>query len=130
MKYKSSITYHSKAMADVKVFAGTDGQTDRPKTICPRSINERGIKLLKINSIYLCNILFYTHVSNFFLNGSEGVNLLFKLGPVCCMINSFLDTVRLGTRQRSSHTKSAIVQNVHGHFETSTHTYNIKRLTN
>ena len=33
---ESSITYHSKAMAHVKVFA--DKQMDMPKTICPRSI--------------------------------------------------------------------------------------------
>ena len=38
MKYESSITYHSIAMANVKVFADkqtdkqTDGQTDGPKT--------------------------------------------------------------------------------------------------
>ena len=41
MKDDNSITYHSKAMANVKVFADkqtdkqTDRQTDRPKTICP-----------------------------------------------------------------------------------------------
>ena len=32
VKYESSITYHSKAMANVKVFV--DRQTDRPKTLC------------------------------------------------------------------------------------------------
>ena len=34
---KSSFTYNSKAMENVKVFADkqTDGQRDRPKTICP-----------------------------------------------------------------------------------------------
>ena len=32
MKYESSITYHSKAMANVKVFV--DKRTDRPKTTC------------------------------------------------------------------------------------------------
>ena len=36
-KCESSITYHSKATANVKVFA--DKQTDRPKTICCRSID-------------------------------------------------------------------------------------------
>jgi hypothetical protein len=45
MKYESPITYHSKDMANVKVFADrqtdrqTEGQTDRPKTICPRSFD-------------------------------------------------------------------------------------------
>ena len=45
VKYESSITYHSKAMADVKVFADKqmdkwkDGQMDGPKTICSRSID-------------------------------------------------------------------------------------------
>jgi 3-deoxy-D-manno-octulosonic acid (KDO) 8-phosphate synthase len=34
MEYESPITYHSKDMANVKVFV--DRQTDRPKTICPR----------------------------------------------------------------------------------------------
>jgi hypothetical protein len=35
---KLYITYHSKDMANVKVFAErqTDRQTDRPKTICPQ----------------------------------------------------------------------------------------------
>ena len=38
VKYESSITYHSKAIASVKkVFV--DKQMDRPKTICPQSIN-------------------------------------------------------------------------------------------
>jgi hypothetical protein len=37
MKYQSSITYHSKDMANVKVFA--DRQTNRPKTICPQSFD-------------------------------------------------------------------------------------------
>ena len=37
MKYEISITYHSKAMANVKDFA--DRQTDGPKTICPQSID-------------------------------------------------------------------------------------------
>ena len=37
MKYESSITYHPKAVAKIKVFA--DKQRDRPKTICPQSIN-------------------------------------------------------------------------------------------
>jgi hypothetical protein len=46
MKYGDPITYHSKDMANVNVFADiqidrqinrrTDKQTDRPKTICPR----------------------------------------------------------------------------------------------
>ena len=50
---ENSITYHSKAMTNVKVFADkqpvertdgrthgqTDGQKNRPKTICPRSID-------------------------------------------------------------------------------------------
>ena len=41
MKYKGCITYDSKAMANVKVFVDkqTDGQADRPNTVCPRSIN-------------------------------------------------------------------------------------------
>ena len=44
VKYKSSITYHSKAMAKVKVFCRqtnrkTDRQTERQKTICSRSID-------------------------------------------------------------------------------------------
>jgi hypothetical protein len=46
MKYESRITYHPKDMANVKVFADrqtdtqtTDRQTDRPKTICPRSFD-------------------------------------------------------------------------------------------
>ena len=41
VKYESPITYHSKDMANVKVFADrqTDKQTDRPKTICPRSFD-------------------------------------------------------------------------------------------
>ena len=37
VKYESPITYQSKAMANVKVFA--DKHTDRPNTICPRSID-------------------------------------------------------------------------------------------
>jgi hypothetical protein len=37
MKYESPITYHSKDMVNVKVFA--DRQTDRPKTICPLSFD-------------------------------------------------------------------------------------------
>jgi hypothetical protein len=45
MKYESPITCHSKDMANVKVFADRetdrrmDEQTDRPKTICPRSFD-------------------------------------------------------------------------------------------
>ena len=45
VKYESSITYHSKAMANVKVVADkqtdnlTDGQTDKTKTISPQSID-------------------------------------------------------------------------------------------
>jgi hypothetical protein len=45
MKYESPITYHGKDMANVKVFADRqtnrrmDKQTDRPKTICPRSFD-------------------------------------------------------------------------------------------
>ena len=43
VKYESSIAYHSKAMANVEVFADKqtqmDRQTDGPKTICPRSID-------------------------------------------------------------------------------------------
>ena len=41
VKYESSITYHSKAMANVKVFADKQaekragGQTGQPKTTCP-----------------------------------------------------------------------------------------------
>jgi hypothetical protein len=38
MKYESPITYHSKDMANVKVFE-MDRQMDRPKTICPRSFD-------------------------------------------------------------------------------------------
>jgi hypothetical protein len=38
MKYESLITYHSKDMANAKVFL-KDNQTDRPKTICPRSFD-------------------------------------------------------------------------------------------
>ena len=37
MKYERFITYHLKAMANVKVFV--DKQIDMPKSICPRSIN-------------------------------------------------------------------------------------------
>jgi hypothetical protein len=37
VKYESPITYHLKDIANVKVFA--DKQTDRPKTICPRSFD-------------------------------------------------------------------------------------------
>jgi hypothetical protein len=39
--YEILITYHSKDMANVKVFADrqTNRQMDRPKTICPRSFN-------------------------------------------------------------------------------------------
>ena len=33
MKYESSITYHSKVMANIKVF--TEKETDRAKAICP-----------------------------------------------------------------------------------------------
>jgi hypothetical protein len=42
MKYESPITYHSKDMANVKVFADrqTNKQMDRPKTICPRSFDK------------------------------------------------------------------------------------------
>ena len=45
MKYEGPSSYQSKDMANVKVFADkqtnkrTDGQTDGPKTICPRSID-------------------------------------------------------------------------------------------
>ena len=42
MKYESSITYHLKAIANVKFLLTNklaDGQTDRPKTICPRPID-------------------------------------------------------------------------------------------
>jgi hypothetical protein len=51
MKYESPITYHSKDMDNVKVFTDrqTDKQTDRPKTIFPRSYCGhdliRGIKI-------------------------------------------------------------------------------------
>jgi hypothetical protein len=41
MKYESPITYHSKDMANVESFCR---QTDRPKTICPRSFYG-GIKI-------------------------------------------------------------------------------------
>ena len=46
MKYESFITYHSKAMVNVKVFADkqTDGQIDRPKTICPISVDVATLK--------------------------------------------------------------------------------------
>ena len=65
MKYESPITYHSKVIANVKVFAMdkqtnrqtnrqtdkqtnrlTDKQTDRPKTICPQICDSGGIKSL------------------------------------------------------------------------------------
>ena len=36
MKYESCMTYHSKVMANVNFFCG---QTDKAKTICPRSID-------------------------------------------------------------------------------------------
>ena len=36
MRNKKTITYHSKAMGNVKVVA--DNKTDRPKTVCPRSM--------------------------------------------------------------------------------------------
>ena len=36
VKYERFTTYHSKTMVNVKVFA--EKQTDRPKTICTRSI--------------------------------------------------------------------------------------------
>jgi hypothetical protein len=41
MKYESPIAYHSKDMANIKVFADreTDKQTDRPNTICHRSFD-------------------------------------------------------------------------------------------
>jgi hypothetical protein len=45
MKYESPITFHSKDIANVKVFADkqtdkqTDRQTDRPKTISPGSFD-------------------------------------------------------------------------------------------
>ena len=45
VKYESFITSHSKAMANVKVFADKqtkrwpDRQTDKPKSICPQSID-------------------------------------------------------------------------------------------
>jgi hypothetical protein len=41
MKYENPITYHSKDMANVKVFADRqkNRETDRPKTICPRSFD-------------------------------------------------------------------------------------------
>ena len=45
VKHKGPNSYQSKGMANVKVTEGkqtdkkTDGQTDRLKTICPRSIN-------------------------------------------------------------------------------------------
>jgi hypothetical protein len=42
MKYESPITYHSKDMVNVKVFA--DRQTDRPKIICPRSFDMGALK--------------------------------------------------------------------------------------
>ena len=51
MKYESSVTYHSKAMAR---------QTDRPKTICPISIDAgaernkcRCLDILKLRSYHL-----------------------------------------------------------------------------
>jgi hypothetical protein len=46
MKYESLITYHSKDMANFKVFADrqTDEQTDRSKTICPQSFDMWGHK--------------------------------------------------------------------------------------
>ena len=45
MKYESSVTYHSKAMANVQVFCGqTNRQMDGPKTIFPRSIDAGGHK--------------------------------------------------------------------------------------
>ena len=45
MNYEGLNFYQSKAMANVKVLADkrtdarTNGRTDRPKTICPRSID-------------------------------------------------------------------------------------------
>jgi hypothetical protein len=41
MKYESPITYHSKDMTNVKVFADrqTNRETDRPKTIRPQSFD-------------------------------------------------------------------------------------------
>jgi hypothetical protein len=43
MKYESPITYHSKDMANVKVFA--DRQMDRPKTIMPPIFQYGDIKI-------------------------------------------------------------------------------------
>ena len=57
VKYESPLTYHSKVMANVKVFADkqsnrlTDKQTDRPKTICPRICDSGGIKMIYNMSI-------------------------------------------------------------------------------
>jgi hypothetical protein len=40
MKYESPTTYHSKDMANM-ANVKTNRQTDRPKTICPRSFDTR-----------------------------------------------------------------------------------------
>jgi hypothetical protein len=50
MKYESPITYHSKDMANVKVFA--DRKMDKPKTICPCSFNTWNKKIFSQTLLY------------------------------------------------------------------------------
>ena len=62
MKYKSSITNHSKVMANVKDFwRQTDKQTDG-KNICPQSIDMGGIQSVSEdcqNEYPMCKVLMY-----------------------------------------------------------------------
>ena len=58
MKYESSITYHSKTMANVQVFA--DKQTDRPKTVCPQSIDARHENVCKLEMLSMEKTIWYT----------------------------------------------------------------------
>jgi hypothetical protein len=62
MKYESRITYHSKDMANVKVFYR---QTDRPKTICPRSFDTGHKKeIKKIVHVWNSYIYLHTYISS------------------------------------------------------------------
>ena len=70
--------------------------------------------------LYLCHILFDCHLSNLLLDSTKLVDGATKLCAIDCVIHRFLDAVFHGPTECGCHPKPTIVQDVHGHFESTT----------
>ena len=63
-EYESSITYHSKAVTNIKVFLLTKRQTNRAKTVCSLSTKGRASKG-DMNCVVLVGFFFFFKQVNF-----------------------------------------------------------------